>query len=46
MIVSKRNIMRSIVFRHNERSIKVIWGEISISFELLDVCAQMKDLNS
>ena len=42
MIVSMCNVMRGVVFGHNQRSIKVILDQISISIELLHVCAQMK----
>ena len=34
MIVSMRYVMRGVVFGHNQRSITVILGQISISLEL------------
>ena len=46
MIVSMRYVMRGVVFGHNQRSITLILGQISISLELLHVCAQMKGLDS
>ena len=46
IIVSVLNIEIDLVYGYDQRSFKVIRAEISISLELLRVCAQVKGYNS